>query len=184
MPFWPRRRVSSCPTAAAVAANEPPSGRRRSTRTSSRSEEGKNCCGDHREACQRHGKCGDREPDHPPPSVDAPAHCPAASLGRSAYRRRRVPRWGPAWGSNMAPRYGTNSTATNQDRTSVRPTTRKMSRVYSPVDDWARPIGKYPARGHQRSRQHRKRCGCIGKAAGAHPVPSPVPASPSSFRRR
>ncbi|MNU93774.1 hypothetical protein D3C71_837230 [compost metagenome] len=47
--------------------------------------------------------------------------------------------------SSSVPRYGTKYTDTNQLSTSAITVTAKMAKVYSPVVDLARPMGKKPA---------------------------------------
>ena len=48
-------------------------------------------------------------------------------------------------GSIRTPRYGVNSTATNQLPISAMPTTQKMPPAYSPTAELAKPIGRKPA---------------------------------------
>ena len=49
------------------------------------------------------------------------------------------------WRSSATPSSGANSTATNHDMISARPTTTKIEKVYSPAELFAKPIGTKPA---------------------------------------
>ena len=80
----------------ASRANELPSGSRRSTSSSGRDDDGKNCCGTKRNATSASGEDRERGDDHDPAVADAPVDQRAEAHGRTASGRRGRDRRAPA----------------------------------------------------------------------------------------
>ncbi len=64
------------------------------------------------------------------------------SYGSWCVPASRSPRF---FGNSKRPRYGVNTTATNQDRMRATPTIQKMPPAYWPAIDLAKPTGMNPA---------------------------------------
>ena len=84
-------RLQLAAPAAIVAANELPSGSRRSTISSARDDDGKNCCGTNRNSASAPTKTRERGADDDPAMRDAPVDDARGAGGRTACRRRRSP---------------------------------------------------------------------------------------------
>ncbi len=118
-------------------------GSARSTNSSGRSEDGKNCCGTSRIATM--------DSSSSPTAAQIVSHRERMAPVRSArYLRMIAP--GSAWflcfimaGSRETPINGAKITATIQDASRAMATTAKIENVYSPAALFAKPIGTKPA---------------------------------------
>src|SRR4029079_4122758 len=138
----PLRKVSNFPAAVSLAYMEAFCGRLMSTRSSGRSDDGKNCRG--------MGGSARKEPTNSASERAIVSHfARMAKVRKPRYHRNTLP--GAAvcvvvgrFKMTM-PSSGAKMTATNHDTIRDMPTTAKSEKVYSPAELAAKPTGTKPA---------------------------------------